>query len=89
VLVERVVNAAPATLERVNGMAAGLAARGLSPAEAHARALALLDGAVSQQAAVLSFGDTFYATSALVLLCLPLVILLGKSVRGAKPSAGH
>jgi DHA2 family multidrug resistance protein len=89
VLVERVVANAPGTLDRVNAMAAGLAARGLSPADAHGRALALLDGAVSQQAAVLSFGDTFYATSALVLLCLPLVILLGKPAKGAKASAGH
>jgi DHA2 family multidrug resistance protein len=89
VLVEQVVANAPSTLDRVNAMAAGLIARGITPADAHGRALALLDGAVAQQAAVLSFGDTFYATSALVLLSLPLVFLLGKATRGAKPAADH
>jgi DHA2 family multidrug resistance protein len=84
VLVEKIVPDAPMTLERVNALTYGLAARGIPLADARPRALALLDGMVNQQAAVMSFGDTFWATAALILVFFPLIFILGK----AKPGAG-
>ncbi len=39
------------------------------------------------QAAVMSFGDTFWATGALIVLTMPLVFLLGKG--GGKVEMGH
>jgi MFS transporter, DHA2 family, multidrug resistance protein len=79
VLVEHVTATDPGTVERVAAMTHTFMARGMGADMAHARALALLDGAVNQQAAVLSFADTFWATGALILIGLPLVLLLGKS----------
>ena len=64
-----------------------MTAKGSDPVAAHARALALLDGTVSMQAAVMSFADTFWATGALIILTLPLVFLLGKG--GGKVEMGH
>ncbi len=63
--------------------------KGADLATAHGRALTLLSGAVKRQAAILAFSDTFWATAALVLCSLPLVLLLGRPVQGAKVSAGH
>jgi DHA2 family multidrug resistance protein len=57
--------------------------------EAKQKVLALLDGSVNLQAAVMAFGDTFWATAALIVISLPLVLLLGKAERGAKLDAGH
>jgi DHA2 family multidrug resistance protein len=87
-LIEHVGATDPGALERVAALTQTFAAKGFGAAEAHARALAILDGAVRQQAAVLSFGDTFWATGALILLSLPLVLLLGKS-RGRAAVADH
>jgi DHA2 family multidrug resistance protein len=88
VLIEHLGAGDPGTLDRVAALTHNFVAKGFGAAEAHARALALLDGAVNQQAAVLSFGDTFWATGALILISLPLVLLLGKS-RGRAVAADH
>ncbi|HKU40797.1 MAG TPA: hypothetical protein VJR89_21700, partial [Polyangiales bacterium] len=58
-----------------------------SAVEAHARALTVLNGALSRQASVLSFNDTFFVTACLVFLFLPLVFLLGKPPRGTAVDA--
>jgi DHA2 family multidrug resistance protein len=89
VLVEKVSALAGDTLLRVQQLTAGMMAKGLPAEEAHTRALALLDGTVSAQAAVLSFGDTFLATAALIVVTLPLVLLLGKAGKGEKVEMGH
>jgi DHA2 family multidrug resistance protein len=89
VLSEHLSATDPGVLDRVAGLTQTFIGKGFGASDAHARALSLLDGAVSQQAAVLSFGDTFWATAALVLISLPLVLLLGKTNRGAKPDMGH
>jgi MFS transporter, DHA2 family, multidrug resistance protein len=72
----------PRTLERINTLTAGFQRAGSSLAVAHDRALYVLNGALNQQAAVMSFDDTFFLTALLVFMFLPLVLLLGKP-RGA------
>jgi DHA2 family multidrug resistance protein len=63
-------------------------ARGASDAAAHSGALAMLDGMVQRQASILSFNDTFFVVSVLVLGFLPLVMLLGRPAQGAAPVSG-
>lgn len=89
VLVEHLTPGDPLVMERLGMMAKGLAAKGVPLLDAQHRALAMLDGLVNQQAAVMSFGDTFWAVAALVLCSLPLVLLLGKPQKGVKVDAGH
>ena len=89
VLTEKIVRSDPHTLERLAAYTQGMLARGFPLDEAKQKALAMLDGVVNLQSAVLSFGDTFWATAALILASLPLVLLLGKPARGAKLAAGH
>ncbi len=87
VLVEKVAAWDPKTLERVSALSHAMMAKGFDQVDAHAKALALLDGSVSLQAAVLSFGDTFWATAIVIVVTLPLVLLLGKG--GGKVEMGH
>jgi DHA2 family multidrug resistance protein len=72
----------PRTIERLNTLTAGFQHAGSSLAVAHDRALYLLNSVINQQAAVMSFDDTFFLTALLVFMFLPLVFLLGKP-RGA------
>ena len=87
VLVEKLPAYAPQTLERVHMLTSAMMAKGFDAAGAHDKALALLDGGVSLQAAVMAFGDTFWATGFLIVLTMPLVFLLGKG--GGKVEMGH
>jgi MFS transporter, DHA2 family, multidrug resistance protein len=89
VLVEKLGASDPQVLERVNALAQGFGARGIDPQGAHDKALAVIDHLVTQQASVMSFADTFWATALLVLICLPLVLLLRRPDRGAELQAGH
>jgi DHA2 family multidrug resistance protein len=90
VLVEKLDALAPDVLARVQATTASLVQKGVPLTQAKQQALLVLDGTVSRQAAVMSFGDTFWATAALVLLTLPLVALLGKPRAGARIDAsGH
>ena len=89
VLVEHLVTGDALTLERVQVLTQRFTGLGFSLQDARDRALSLLDGVVNQQAAVLSFADTFWAVSALILVCLPLIVLLGKPAAGVKVEMGH
>jgi DHA2 family multidrug resistance protein len=89
VLAEKLVASDPLVLERVRLYAQKFVGAGAAPAEAQNKALTLLDGIVDQQAAVLSFADTFWAVAALVLVCLPLIMLLGRPAQGVKVDMGH
>lgn len=89
VLVEKIPSNGIATLDRLNMYTQAMLAKSAPLAEAKARALGILDGIVNQQALVLSFADTFWATAILVLSTLPLVFLLGKPAKGAKVEIGH
>lgn len=87
VLLEKLDAWGPHTLERVTLLTRGFMARGFDAEDAHRKALALLDGSVSLQALVQSFGDTFWATAILIVATLPLVLLLGKG--GGKVAMDH
>jgi DHA2 family multidrug resistance protein len=89
VLVEKVVQGSAMVEQRIGLIAAAFTSKGIDPIAAKQKATGALDGLVSLQAAVMSFGDTFWATAALVLGTLPLVMLLGKPDRGQKVDAGH
>jgi DHA2 family multidrug resistance protein len=84
VLVEKLVAGSVDVEARLQQMASGMA-HGLDPAAAKQRALMALSGIVNQQASVLSFGDTFWATAALIFGTLPLILLLGKPRKGSAP----
>ena len=87
VLVEKLAAVDPAVQARVATLTAGLVARGVDATNAARGAMRLLDGSVSQQAAVMSFADTFWATAAIIVLFVPLVLLLGKPGAGQKVTA--
>jgi DHA2 family multidrug resistance protein len=89
VLVEKVAASAPDVLLRLKQATALFVHKGFSLIEAKAKALAVIDGTVNLQSAVMSFNDTFYATAALIVLSIPLVLLLGKTEKGAKAEMGH
>lgn len=87
-LVEHLGASDPAVLTRVQAMTQGFMSKGMDANTAHLAALEALDGMVSVQSAVLSFNDTFWATAALIIATLPLVLLLGKSA-SKKIEMGH
>ena len=89
VIVEKLSAIDPSTLDRVKAYGARFLALGFSAGDAHDHALKLLDGLVNTQAAVISFGDCFWATSALVLITLPLVFLFKKAQPNVTVDAGH
>jgi len=57
---------------------AGMAARGIDPSSAVGRSYGSLWGTVQQQAAMLSFVDTFRAMAIVFLLVLPFLFLMKK-----------
>jgi len=90
VLVEKVVQGDAYVEQRLGLMAAAFRSNGAGALAARQKAVGILDGAVSLQAAVMSFGDTFWATAVLILATLPLVLLLGKPSKGRSAiDAGH
>jgi DHA2 family multidrug resistance protein len=88
-LVEHITTTDPRVVERLSTLERVFTSAGSSAAEAHARALALLDGTLMRQASVLSFNDTFWVIAVLVLAFLPLVFLLGKPQQNAAVSEAH
>ena len=85
VLTDKLAASDPNVLARYRMLAQAMMGRGLDAVSAKATALKLLSGIVKAQAACMSFGDTFWATLALILGGLPLVFLLGKPDKGAAP----
>jgi DHA2 family multidrug resistance protein len=77
----------PQVMQRVAQFTQLYVSHGASAEQAHQQALTTLDGIVSRQASVLSFNDTFFFVSVLVLLFLPLVVLLGKPAKGVAVDA--
>jgi len=89
VLASHVVATDPVTIERITQLTRVFTSQGASDQLAHARALAVIDGAVLRQASTLSFNDTFVVTAALVLLILPLVFMLGRPANVATIPDAH
>jgi MFS transporter, DHA2 family, multidrug resistance protein len=89
VLVDKLGPIASGTVDRLGSYTHAMMAAGSSAGEAKSQALAMMDGIVGLQSAVLSFGDTFWATGMLVLVTLPLVLLLGRPPKGASAVPGH
>jgi len=89
VLVAKIVAGASSAEQRLGALSGSFATQGFDPLSARHKALGVLDGVVNQQASILSFGDTFWATAMLIFCSLPLVLLLGKPATGAKAEAGH
>ncbi len=75
---EKLLATSPQVLQRLDALTQAMALKGASWVDAKAQAFSILVGQVKLQAAVLSFNDTFIATSFLVLCSLPLVFLLGR-----------
>lgn len=88
-LVEHLSSIDDDALARVDAYARRFVAAGDTLATAHQKGLAMLDAVVTRQAYVMSFADTFVATSVVVLLSLLLVALLGKAPRTAVAVDAH
>jgi DHA2 family multidrug resistance protein len=89
VIVESLSRSDPHVIERVGMYTSKFLSLGFAGPDATTHALKLLDGGVSVQAAIISFGDCFWITSFLVACTIPLVFLLGKPPKGAHVDAGH
>ncbi|MFI5318582.1 MAG: DHA2 family efflux MFS transporter permease subunit [Myxococcota bacterium] len=72
-LTEHVTSLSPATWQRLEMMRAGLAARGLDPAEALNGAYQLLHGVIEREATVLAFRDSYYFVILVIGALLPFV----------------
>jgi DHA2 family multidrug resistance protein len=88
VVVEKLSAGDPHVLDRLQALTQVALSKGAALADAQARGLAMLEGIARQQAAVMAFGDTFRATTVLVLIALPLVLMLGKAQKGMS-AMGH
>ncbi|HEY4181300.1 MAG TPA: DHA2 family efflux MFS transporter permease subunit [Kofleriaceae bacterium] len=89
VIVEKLSASDPQVIARVAAYTGRFLGLGYTGPDAAAHGTKLLDMGVSAQAAVISFGDCFWATSILVACTIPLVFLLGKPNKGVKVDAGH
>lgn len=83
-LTEHITTMDPVSLGRLDQLMHGLMARGISPAMARQQALIVMDRQVSAQASVLAFSRIYILSGAILLACLPLLLLFrtGKG-RGA------
>ncbi len=68
----------------LQNVTSGLAAGGVEKGEAASKALAMLDGLVNRQAAVIGYNHVFIMVGFLFIACLPLVVLL----RSGSPARG-
>jgi DHA2 family multidrug resistance protein len=89
VIVEKLSASDPHVLGRIAAYTQHFVAAGFTGPNATAHAYKLLDVGVSVQAAIISFGDTFWATSMLIAATIPLVFLLGRPAKDFKGDAGH
>jgi MFS transporter, DHA2 family, multidrug resistance protein len=76
--------------EHIAATSAGLLAQTGDKAYASMQALGQLAGQMQQQAAVITFSETFYVLGVSLLLCIPLALFLRKLKPGAAPmQSGH
>jgi DHA2 family multidrug resistance protein len=80
----------PELATRLNGLTSGMIAKGASPIVAHDRALAILDGQVMHQAAMLAYNDCWLFILISFLVVIPAVFLLRKRQgMGGAPVDAH
>jgi DHA2 family multidrug resistance protein len=76
--------------DHVATSAAGFLAQHGDPAFAHLQALGQLAGQIYQQAAVITYSETFYVLGVAMLLCIPLTLVLRNSPpRSSVTAAQH
>jgi DHA2 family multidrug resistance protein len=75
--------------EHITASAAGFVSQHGDTAMAHQQALEQLAGQIQQQAAVITFSETFYVLAIALLLCIPLALFLKKPTQPGAQSAGH
>jgi DHA2 family multidrug resistance protein len=75
--------------DHVAASAGGFLAQHGDPAFAHMQALGPLAGQIYQQAAVMTYSETFYVLGVALLLCVPLALVLRNSPRAPLPAARH
>ena len=77
----------PATEGRLAGLTHAMMARGASAFDASHRALAILEATIDRQANLLSYLDAFRFVGILSLICVPLILFSGRSVKISKAVA--
>ena len=65
-------------INRLKSFSASFMARGDDFSTARMKALAMINGAVHKQAALLSYLDAFYVVGFFFLLCIPMLLLFRK-----------
>jgi len=68
----------PDVQARVNGIAAGMQAKGMAPNTAMQTAYKMLDGSVTVQATILSYMDIFLYVGVMFLVFVPVVLIFIK-----------
>jgi DHA2 family multidrug resistance protein len=68
----------PAVQNRINGIAAGMQAKGMAPNVALKTAYQMMDGSVTVQSTILSYMDIFLYVGCMFLVCVPFVLIFIK-----------
>ncbi|HVW20138.1 MAG TPA: DHA2 family efflux MFS transporter permease subunit [Opitutaceae bacterium] len=89
VLVEHISKVNPASLSRMNLLAAGFARHSADPAGVRHQALAAIDRAINSQALLLSFADAFFYVAVAFVISLPLLCFLGRGRTTGAAAAAH
>jgi DHA2 family multidrug resistance protein len=76
------------TSQAIDGLTGRLASSGAPPGVAEDGALKLLAGAVHRQAMMLAYNDVFWMMGLCFVLCLPLLLLLGRRQQRPTPVPG-
>jgi DHA2 family multidrug resistance protein len=79
----------PIGQDHLAATSAGFIAQHGDRAYANLQALGQLAGEIQQQAAVITFSETFYVMALARLLCIPLAIFLRKPTQAAPMQSGH
>jgi DHA2 family multidrug resistance protein len=79
----------PATQHMLRGLQSSMMTHGMDPVSAVRRSYGAVWGMVQQQAAMVSFIDTFRALALVFLLVLPLLLLMRKPKHHGGPTAMH
>ncbi len=88
-LVTNIYAGNPLLDQRLRGLASGLAARGYDAAEAQQRAMAIIEGQVQRQAAMLAYNDCWMFILISFLVVIPAVFVLRRPRPGAAPVDAH